>query len=207
MPIFLHKQYNNGVNLLVWEITESETELLTELPSVILTDLELSDTYHPQKRLELLASRLAIYHLANLLNVNIKGIKKDEHGKPFIVDSEWNLSLTHSKSFIGVVFHKSLPIGIDIEIPNHKLWKIANRLFVKEEIELVAENLNIMSIFWSAKESLYKLYGKRKVDFRENLKISLQNNMYRGHINMPNHISNHEIIIEHIRDYILVIAI
>ncbi len=207
MPIFLQKKYNNGANLLVWEIKETETELFSLLPSAILTDLELSDTAHPQKRLELLASRVAIYQLARNLSIVVDGIKKDEHGKPFLVNCSWNFSLTHSKNFIGVVFHDTVSVGIDIEIPNPKLWKIATRLFTSQELEIVGEELNTMSIFWSAKEALYKLYGKRKVDFRENLLLQKQGNDFYGEINMPDYSSRHKLIIEHIEDYILVISV
>ncbi len=206
MPVIQLKKFDDA-HILIWEITESEYELIVDLPSTILTDQELEEAKIGQKKKEMLASRLAIRYLAKELNLNFSGIKKDEYGKPYLVDSEWQMSLTHSENYIAVIMHPNKNVGIDIEKPNKKMWRILERLFSENEIRLIGEDLDRMSIFWSAKEALYKLYGKRGTDFRQNLLIDIDSKGYFGKIIMHDCKKEIRIFTEKVQDYILVWAI
>ncbi len=207
MPVRFQKECESGAHVLVWEATESETELFTSLPSSILTDAEYEATHLAHKRLELLTSRVAIRYLAQKLGFSFDGIKKDENGKPYLVNTPWQMSITHSKHFMGVIMHPDLPVGVDIERPQEKMWRIKTRLYSEQEIHDIGDDLNRMSIYWSAKEALYKLYGKRGTDFKENLRLSLEGDQLFGEIIMEDHHQKHQILSEPIDDYILVWAI
>lgn len=208
MAIYLSKKHEKaGFYLLIWQIDESLVELQAMLSSEILTDAELAETRHPQKQLEFFASRIAIKALADQLEIVCLGIKKDEYGKPYMVGNNWQMSLTHSQQFIAVAMHPYKPIGIDLEKPSEKMWKILPRLFSQTEIERVGNNLDKLSIYWSAKEALYKLYGKRKVDFRENLLLQEENETLIGYIDMPDYKHKHEVWVEEIGNYFLTIAL
>ena len=172
MPIILQKRYPNDTHLAVWKITELHDELQAKLPSEILTDAELANIHHAQKQVEFFCSRLTISFLAHYLGVKYLGIKKDECGKPYLVGSDWQLSLTHTSSYVAVVMHPTQAVGLDMEKPSEKLRKIANRILSEHEVQDANNDLEKLCIYWSAKESLYKLYGKRKVDFIENLFIA-----------------------------------
>lgn len=117
MPVRFQKKCPNGAHLLVWEVEENESTLISLLPSTILTDAEYEEIKIPHKKIELLASRVAIRHLAKSLNVVFEGIKKDENGKPYLVNSHWHMSVTHSRHFMAVVMHPEKAVGIDIERP------------------------------------------------------------------------------------------
>jgi 4'-phosphopantetheinyl transferase len=207
MPVRFQKECNSGAHLLIWEAKESETELLAILPSVILTDAEYLECKTPHKRIEFLTSRLAIRYLAKELNISFDGIRKDEHGKPYLVNSSWQMSITHSKHFMGVILHPSKFVGLDIEKPQNKMWKILPRLFSEQEIKDVGNDLEQMSIYWSAKEALYKLYGKRGTYFKENLLIHKIENDLIGEISMPDCQNTYKIFQEKIDEYIVVWAI
>jgi 4'-phosphopantetheinyl transferase len=207
MPVRFQKECSNGAHVLVWEAKESEVELLSILPSNILTDAEYLESKSPLKRLEFLTSRLAIRYLANQLNVNFDGLKKDIHGKPYLVNSTWKMSITHSKVFMGVIMHPSKEVGIDIELPQKKMWKILPRLFSEQEIIEVGKDIEKMSVYWSAKEALYKLYGKRGVDFKDNLLLHQKENDLIGEIKMEDYHAHHQLLQERIDDYLLVWAV
>lgn len=207
MPVLFTKKYDNECHLLVWQITESAIELQAMLSSDILTDAELAETRHPQKQLEFYASRLAIQTLAANLGIAFFGIKKDEYGKPFMVGNEWQMSLTHSNKYIAVAMHAQKSLGIDIEKPSEKMKKILPRLFSTSEIAEIADDLDKLSVYWSAKEALYKLYGKRKVDFRKNLLVFEDKHKIIGKISMPDWQFDHEIWVEKIEEYFLTIAL
>jgi len=178
MPVRFQKECSSGAHVLVWEAKEKEVELLSILPSSILTDAEYIESKSPLKKLEFLTSRLAIRYLANMLNIHFDGIKKDEHGKPYLVNSSWKMSITHSKYFMGVIMHPLKEVGIDIELPQKKMWRILPRLFSEHEIAYVGDDIERMSVYWSAKEALYKLYGKRGIDFKENLLLYQRENEF-----------------------------
>lgn len=207
MPVLINKEYNNGIKLLVWELAETSEELLTLLPSDILLNVDLSKISHPQKQREFLGSKVAVAALADLLKLDFRGTGKDQDGKPYLVGSGWQMSVTNSAEYIGVVFHPSCNIGIDIEKPSLKMWNILERMFTPVEVMAVGDDLYTMSVYWSAKEALYKLYGKRKVDFRVNLAIYKKEERLWGYIKMPGHEAEHQLIIEEVNDYVLVIAI
>lgn len=207
MPEHLFKTYNNGVSILVWEIEESNEELFDLLPESITQDKVLLSIQVPHLQTEFLVGRLITSLICEYLHIDYHGITKDEHGKPHLRNSPWEMSLTHSKSFVVVAVHPSKPIGIDIEKPNKKLRRIMPRLFSEIENEMVGDDLVKMSWFWSAKEALYKLYGKRGIDFREHLLLSFSAEAFTGKIKLPLHETDHQFRIEQIQDYYLVIAI
>ncbi|WP_055149317.1 4'-phosphopantetheinyl transferase family protein [Jiulongibacter sediminis] len=207
MPVRFQKKCDSGAHLLVWEAKEDAEELFASLPSTILTDAEYLTAKTEQKKLELLCSRVAIRHLAAELGIDFEGIKKDEHGKPYMVGTHWEMSITHSKKFMAVVMHPTKPVGVDIERPQEKMWRITERLYSPAEIEAIGDDLNTMSIYWSAKEALYKLYGRRGTDFKENLKVFKEGNQLKGEIIMPDHQQVHDIHVEPVGSYFLVWAI
>lgn len=207
MPEHLLKTYNNGVSVLVWEITESKEEMLAQLPDSIQSDKVLLQIQVPHLQIEFLVGRLITSLLCKYLDIDYQGITKDEHGKPHLANVPWEMSLTHSKSFVVVAFHQFKPLGIDIEKPNKKLKRIMPRLFSELENEMVTGDLVKMSWFWSAKEALYKLYGKRGIDFKEHLLLEYNEGEFTGKIVLPNYATDHKFTIEQIEDYYLVIAI
>lgn len=209
MPIIFQKKYQNGTHLAVWQITESHDELQAMLPSEVLTDAELANIHHPQKQVEFFCSRLTIKFLTNFLDIKYLGIKKDKFGKPYLVGTDWQLSLTHTIDYVAAVMHSTQALGIDIEKPSEKLRKIASRIMSENEVQDANNDLEKLCIYWSAKEALYKLYGKKKVDFKQNLFISP---FQKGESKIVGRLKTNEIdeeygiFIENIAEYVLVVA-
>lgn len=209
MPVILEKKYENNISLAVWQITESHDELQAMLPSEILTDAELASISHPQKQVEFFCSRLVIKYLANSLGIKYLGIKKDEHGKPYLAGSNWQMSITHTSNYVAAVMHPSEALGIDMEKPSEKLQRIAHK-FLSETERIESENdIEKLCIYWSAKEALYKLYGKRKVIFNENLFVfpfKKEQNKITGRLRINEIDEEYVIYVEKIDGYILVVA-
>jgi 4'-phosphopantetheinyl transferase len=209
MPIILQKKYRNGIHLAVWQITESHDELQAMLPSEILTDAELASIHHPHKQIEFFCSRLTIKLLADFLDIKYLGIKKDEHGKPYLVGSTWQMSLTHTSNYVAAIMHPTQSLGMDMERPSEKMLRIAHKFLSDNEIIAANNDLEKLCIYWSAKEALYKLYGKRKVFFRENLYIfPFQKGDLKiiGRLKINEIDEEYTIFIENIAGYILVVA-
>ena len=96
--------------------------------------------------------------------------------------------------------------GKDKEKKNKKEKRKRKRMDKKDEKKMDNEKLVMMSWFWSAKEALYKLYGKRGIDFKKHLLLNYSASEFSGEIILPDHKSSHHFLIEQIDDYYLVIA-
>lgn len=207
MPIIIEKQYTNNSFVAVWQISESHDELQAMLPSEILTDAELASIHHPQKQIEFFCSRLTIKFLTDRLGIKYLGIRKDEYGKPYLVGSTWQFSLTHTAEYIAVVIHQSRALGIDMEQPSEKLLRIAHKFLSETERNDADSDLDKLCIYWSAKEALYKLYGKRKVIFIDNLLImpfKKNQQVIEGRLKINEIDQQYKLIVERIAQYYLV---
>ncbi len=206
MPLFFNKIVCNEIHLTVWKITETLNELKINFDLEADYLLLANEIVNEYKRVEFLVSRITIKSACFENNISFKSINKDEHGKPFLENSDWQMSISHTKDFVGVVLRKYKPLGIDIEKPQAKMFKVLKRLCTYSELEIIADKMEYASIIWSAKEALYKLYGKRNVDFKENLLIKKNENVFVGKIKMPDYEAEHSIYIEKLFDYFVVVA-
>lgn len=153
----------------LWRISETESELSAH----VLPDETVPDTLvHPNKRLEFLAGRVLVKTIMEKMKLSFQGITKDEFGKPYPRGLGVHLSLSHSYPYAGALLDLNQPVGIDLEQPKDKLFRIAPRVFAPEELEDAGTSLAKHCIYWCAKEALLKVYGKKDLVFSENLLIS-----------------------------------
>ena len=152
----------------IWKIAEDEKSLTRE----IHTYETVSDTLtNPQKRLEWLAGRVATKEVMKSLQLAFQGITKDEFGKPFPTGHDLHLSLSHSFPYVAVLVDEKTSVGIDLEQPKEKLLRIASRVHHENELVDLGTDIVKHCIYWCAKESLVKLYGKKDLIFAENMFI------------------------------------
>jgi len=171
MPILKFDKISNKANWCIWEITETVDELKHR---VILSKSgidELLHISHPIKIKERLASRLCVQELVRNFGWEYHGMYKDDHNKPHLIDNDGHISISHSYPFAVAVIHKKLPVGIDIEKPVDKLVKIAHRFLNDDEFENAGQDLHKLCVYWTGKEAIYKLNGKKGLNFKRNIKI------------------------------------
>ncbi|MFZ1805880.1 MAG: 4'-phosphopantetheinyl transferase superfamily protein [Cyclobacteriaceae bacterium] len=177
MPLKDLKGVNTG-KVALWHITEDEGFLANQLKPVSCPKEIIS----PQKRLEWLCGRLLIRHLVDSVGLIFHGIEKDQFGKPFLKNLDHHISLSHSYPYVAAQIHPSHSVGIDIEQPKEKLLRVAPRILNLEELENAGSDLTKHCIYWSAKEALYKIYGKRGLLFTNNLNIQPFDLEEAGHL-------------------------
>jgi phosphopantetheinyl transferase (holo-ACP synthase) len=73
---------------------------------------------------------------------------------------------------VSVIASKYL-VGIDIQHYVPKIYRIQHKFVNEDELAYIPEDksLEALHVIWGAKESLYKAYGKRKLDFKRNILI------------------------------------
>ena len=123
---------------------------------------------------------LAVRKILHLENPCYK-IRYDESGKPFI-NSDLNISISHSKCMAAIVFSEHNLAGIDIEHKQNKIIRIKNK-FLNDSEKLENEyqyNVDNLTMMWTAKESIYKALGIKGVSFSDNIIIK-NINKSKGH--------------------------
>lgn len=171
LPLLFSEPFAETGLLGVWETTEAPADLLAGLASLPAEVTEVQTLLHPQKRLEFAASRLLLRHLTGRVGLPYHGLVKDEFGKPALRGLAWHLSLSHSPRYAAAVLHPTRPVGIDLEAPRDALRRVAPRILSPSELAHAGDDLHRLTVYWTAKEALYKLFGKRGLFFREQLGI------------------------------------
>ena len=104
-------------------------------------------------------------------NLNYK-IRYNKFGKPSI-NSALNISISHSKEIAAIVFSNNKRIGLDIQIKERKILKIQNKFLNKSEILNIGvdPNVDILTMIWTSKESIFKAIGLKGISFSKNIII------------------------------------
>jgi 4'-phosphopantetheinyl transferase EntD len=65
-------------------------------------------------------------------------------------------------------------LGIDLERIDPRIGRVKKKFMNEQEWNFAGEDSQIaeQTLIWSTKETLYKLYGQKELDFKENLLIS-----------------------------------
>lgn len=166
MPVFRIDDSDHNRRWGIWHVTEEEEDLVAlitpheEIPANI--------QYH-NKRLEFAAGRALVKLLLEDLGFSFAGVGKDDFGKPLLKGLEHKVSLSHSFPYVAAIINDQNEMGIDIEQPTPKLFRIGPRVLHVSELRDADKNLNKHCIYWCAKEAMMKVYGKRNLVFSENL--------------------------------------
>ncbi len=106
-----------------------------------------------EKRLAEREASLAL--LRKMLGNSSAVIDRLPSGVPILPDyPDLHISISHSADFVAVAV-ASLPIGIDIQTPSHKLERVKER-FVSELDCIPAVCSDPLLLLWTIKEAVYK---------------------------------------------------
>jgi phosphopantetheinyl transferase len=152
----------------LWRVVEDEQSLAAQVP-----DEKISPAItNYLKRLEFLAGRALIQSLLRQWDIAYKGVEKDSFGKPYLSGYDIHISLSHSYPYVAAVLNRKKNVGIDLEQPKDKLLRIAPRVLSASELKDAGNNTIKHCIYWCAKETLIKIYGKKDLILSRNLLIS-----------------------------------
>ena len=169
--IIFSKSISTKTIITLWKIEEPASYFLEYL-GINLVDLpERSNATHPVKQLEWLASRSCVKYTVEQLNYTYRGIEKDQHNNPYLIDIQGFVSLSHTNEYAVAVVSLEEEVGIDIERVSDKLSRVSHKFLSPSERRFAGNDLFKMCVYWCAKESLYKWYGKKNLSFQENIYI------------------------------------
>jgi phosphopantetheinyl transferase len=168
MPVSKINWKSAGSGWAVWRIDEPEEFLATQVP---VSDACPQEIQFARKRLEWLAGRALLKHLATESGLNYQGVVKDEFGKPFLKGLGSQVSISNSFPYVAAQIHPHKSVGIDLEQPRPKLFNVMERVLTDAEWLDGANDLRKLCVYWCAKEALYKIYGKRSLIFNEHILV------------------------------------
>jgi phosphopantetheinyl transferase len=158
-----------GARWAVWAMTESVDELLSFTPDELRCQAAQGIVLDKRKK-EFLATRL----LLDLLLGATCWVQYHDSGKPYLANSSWQISISHTDGFAAAIIHPTQSVGIDIEYISSRVLRIRDRFLSLAETEHLSElhPVTHLLLHWSAKESVFKALGESDVDFRSQLIIS-----------------------------------
>ena len=169
MALYKTLTVNKTTKVLIWKIEES----ITELQQGIALSKNSTTRLNSMKSELHQKGFVSIRHLLKAVGYTDTDLVYDEFGKPHLKDGKF-ISITHSYTFTAIIISDDLPVGIDIEKQRDKILKIAHKFTPFEEYKTIANHdalISKLTIVWGAKESLYKIYGKKKLLFLHHIYI------------------------------------
>jgi len=114
---------------------------------------------------------LATRKLLALENSDYK-ITYDINGKP-LLNSIYNISISHSHEIAALAISDNSNIGIDVQLKENKIFNIQNKFLNKYEKSNIGDDptVDILTMVWTSKESIYKAVGLKGISFSKNIKI------------------------------------
>lgn len=171
MPVIYKKDIDDQTSLALWKIEEPEQELLSGL-QLKQHELDFLASLNNGKRmLHWLSTRLLMRTMLN--TADYIDCRMDEHGKPYLVNSPYSISLSHSYDYAAVMIGKDRAVGVDIELIKTKIHRIQQKFLSPPELAQaqIKDNTNGLYVCWCVKEAVYKWYGKKGLEFRKHIHI------------------------------------
>ena len=97
----------------------------------------------------------------------------NEVGAPVVDTPDTYISVAHGAGCVAVAISDSR-VGVDIERTDRDFGSVSSRYMTLAEQQLSADE-RWAAVVWTAKEALYKLYGRRGVELRGELQIESYN--------------------------------
>ena len=181
MALYLKKELDDDARIYVWEITETEEELMatTAVPDNELE--ELSYTKSEARRKEKLAERA----LLNEIFPEKLYLGHHDNGKPYLQNTAIEISISHTNRFVAILLSPDENLGIDIESLDRDFSAVEKKALSEDELEDLEDdrkkNLQL-AIYWCAKEAIYKRMSLSGVDFAEQIEVERFNPRDEGEI-------------------------
>ena len=187
MPIIKKQKVNDYLSLAIWKIDEQENQL-TALTKDEYLPKEITVIKSPLKRCQTLAGRLIVNQLTEEAKKDFQGIDKDNHGKPYLIGLDSHISISHTSDIAVATYNSQYRTGVDAEIISERLLRIVPRVLSKKEVICITNDAEEATVYWCAKEALYKLNGKTGVSFANNLVVEKEKNStdFKGYISEQN---------------------
>lgn len=154
---------------------------------------------HLKRQREFIATRILRHTV-----FGFKHIHYDAVGAPYI-KGEGFLSISHADHLVGISINKEFRTGLDLEIVQDKAHRLRSKFLNEAELaSFDTGNYTEMTKCWSAKETLYKLAGRKQIDFKKELHLRKKDDLvWEGKIINPGEVISTDLHIFEYKAYII----
>lgn len=170
MALLTYKEVDSQTVLGIWKVEESDHFFEGDLHLFAEEQRELS-LLKGRKRTEWLSSRYLLHKLSKATDRH--PCLKDDFGKPYLQYFERFISLSHSSEYTAALIADRV-CGIDVQVIVPKISRIVSKFIRDDEFAFIPDTSNDILYYhavWGAKESMYKAYGKRGLDFKKDMRV------------------------------------
>jgi 4'-phosphopantetheinyl transferase len=175
-----------------------------------ILDLKAFSLQHQEvsnREIETLGKNFLLAHLTS----DTTQLIYDDKGKPHLANDSRHLSISHSHDRLVIIINEKEETGIDIELLRDKVLKIKHKFLSISELSDANDDVEKLLIYWAAKETLYKIYGLKEVDFIKHLAVDpfmkQTHGKLNGFINLSNFNASFELNYQLVDNYALVYAL
>jgi 4'-phosphopantetheinyl transferase len=142
----------------IWNIRESVEWFLEHVELSEEERKRLQSVGNETVRKQWLACRMI---LSTLIPGRNREIHYNTHGKPFLGEAGWQISLSHSGEYAAAIVSGFGDVGIDIEKKGPRILSVAERFMTPDELENARGDhfQDKLYIHWCTKEAVYKMLG------------------------------------------------
>jgi len=191
MPLFYQHYINEDTKLGIWHIEEDESFFLEKVPLK-------KDVSHPFKRLQHLAGRYLLPTLYE--DFPLEEILIADTRKPFLESEKYHFSISHCGRYAAAIVSSVNRVGVDIELISPRIRTLSGKFMNSDEIHFFNEDyghfleqwglrervsLELLTLIWSAKETIFKWYGLGEMDFRKHMQLKGNISMEGDEIKLP----------------------
>jgi 4'-phosphopantetheinyl transferase EntD len=177
MPLFYQHNINQDTKLAIWHIGEPESFFLEKVPLK-------RDVSHPFKRLQHLAGRYLLSFLFE--DFPLKEIQVADTRQPFLASEKYHFSISHCGEYAAAIVSGTSRVGVDIERITPRIETVAGKFLTEDEAHYFNEDYALfleqwglrgrmhqefLTLIWSAKEAIFKWYGRGELDFRQHMQL------------------------------------
>ena len=167
--MFYQHNINAGTKIGIWRIEEPEDFFLQKVPLK-------KHVSHPYKRLQHLAGRYLLPELFE--DFPLKDIQVADTRKPYLEKEQYHFSISHCGNYAAALVSDRHRVGVDIELVTPRIVSISHKFLHDDEKAFLSDweqlpkiHLELTTVMWSAKESIYKWFGEGQLDFRNHMQL------------------------------------
>ncbi|MGY6744287.1 MAG: 4'-phosphopantetheinyl transferase family protein [Cecembia sp.] len=164
----------------IQEVSQNGVDFLSFREKLAFANISRDD-----KKVEWKGARLAIKSALDCISLPYPGFFKDEHGKSHPMDGYGYVSLTHTRGIAAAIFHKDMPVGIDLDYIREKVVRLGPKFLATKEMDFLNNDPALYTVAWSAKESIFKCQGRKGISLRSNILLepfTLQDKVIKGKV-------------------------
>jgi phosphopantetheinyl transferase len=185
---------------LIYTLSFSDFDPMQYIDHLTSIELERFERFgHIKRKREFVATRILRHSIFGHKHIHYNFV-----GAPFIED-EGFISISHADKLVGIALNPHYQIGLDLEMIEVKAQKLHSKFLNEKELDFFdSTSKEIMTACWSSKETLYKLAGRKQIDFKKDLHLYIiEENLWKGEIINPQEIFSVNLQIIQYNNYII----